>query len=76
MLVGLPLVAPIGLSPLHILTLCGSVRVLVVSTEPLDDLAGEGAQAGQQSAQHMHVLVCICSNVRQFQHPPFHHIQI
>ena len=22
--------------------------------------------AGQQSAPHMHVLVCICSNVRQF----------
>ena len=29
-----PLAAPIGLSPLHILTLCGSERVLVVSTEP------------------------------------------
>ena len=27
---------------------------------------GGGAQAGQQSALHMHVLVCICSNVRQF----------
>ena len=25
-----------------------------------------GPQAGQQSAPHMHVLVCICSNVRQF----------
>ena len=35
----LPLVAPIGLSPLHILTLCGSERVLVVSTEPPDDLS-------------------------------------
>ena len=35
----LPLLAPIGLSPLHILTLCGSERVLVVSTEPLDDLS-------------------------------------
>ena len=34
-LVCLPLAAPIGLSPLHILTLCGSERVLVVSTEPL-----------------------------------------
>ena len=33
----LPL-APIGLSPLLILTLCGSEHVLVVSTEPLDDL--------------------------------------
>ena len=35
----LPLAAPIGLSPLHILTLCGPERVLVVSTEPLDDLS-------------------------------------
>ena len=35
----LPLAAPIGLSPLLILTLCGSGRVLVVSTEPLDDLS-------------------------------------
>ena len=25
-----------------------------------------GPQASQQSAPHMHVLVCICSNVRQF----------
>ena len=33
------LAAPIGLSPLHILTLCGSERVLVVSTEPPDDLS-------------------------------------
>ena len=39
MLLCLPLAAPIGLSPLHILTLCGSERVLVVSTEPLDDLS-------------------------------------
>ena len=38
-LVCLPLAAPIGLSPLHILTLCGSERVLAVSTEPLDDLS-------------------------------------
>ena len=30
---------PIGLSPLHILTLCGPERVLVVSTEPPDDLS-------------------------------------
>ena len=30
-----------------------------------------GPQAGQQSAPHMHVLVCICSNVRQFNHIPF-----
>ena len=35
----MPLAAPIGLSPLLILTLCGSERVLVVSTEPLDDLS-------------------------------------
>ena len=35
----LPLAVPIGLSPLLILTLCGSERVLVVSTEPLDDLS-------------------------------------
>ena len=35
-LVGLPVAAPIGLSPLHILTLCGSQCVLVVSTEPLE----------------------------------------
>ena len=35
----LPVAAPIGLSPLPILTLCGSERVLVVSTEPLDDLS-------------------------------------
>ena len=38
-LVCLPLAAPIGLSPLLILTLCGSERVLVVSTEPPDDLS-------------------------------------
>ena len=35
----LPLAAPIGLSPLLILTLCGSERILVMSTEPLDDLS-------------------------------------
>ena len=35
----LPLVVPIGLSPLLILTLCGPERVLVVSTEPPDDLS-------------------------------------
>ena len=39
MLVCLPLVAPIGLSPLYIPALCGSELVLVVSTEPLDDLS-------------------------------------
>ena len=31
---GVPLAAPIGLSPLLILTLCGSEHVLVVSTIP------------------------------------------
>ena len=35
----LPLAAPIGLSPLHMPTLCGPERVLVVSTEPPDDLS-------------------------------------
>ena len=35
----LPLAVPSGLSPLLILTLCGSECVLVVSTEPLDDLS-------------------------------------
>ena len=35
----LPLAAPISLSPLLILTLCGPERVLVVSTEPPDDLS-------------------------------------
>ena len=35
----LPLAAPIGLSPLLILTLCVPERVLVVSTEPPDDLS-------------------------------------
>ena len=35
----LPLAAPIGLSPLLILTLGGSERALVVSTEPPDDLS-------------------------------------
>ena len=35
----LPLAAPMGLSPLLILTLCGPERVLVVSTEPPDDLS-------------------------------------
>ena len=35
----LPWATPIGASPLLILTLCGSERVLVVSTEPPDDLS-------------------------------------
>ena len=41
----LPLAAPIGLSPLLILTLCGSERVLVVSAEPPDDLTRGGGGA-------------------------------
>ena len=39
MLVCLPLAAPIGLSPRHVPTLCGSERVLVVLTERQDDLS-------------------------------------
>ena len=35
----LPLAAPIGLSPLLILTLCGPERVLAAPTEPPDDLS-------------------------------------
>ena len=35
----LPLAVAIGPSPLHIPTLCGSERVLVVSTEPLNALS-------------------------------------
>ena len=35
----LPSAVPIGLSPLFILTLCGPEHVLVVSTEPLDDVS-------------------------------------
>ena len=38
-LVCLPLAAPTGLPPLHILTLCGPERVLVVSTEPPHDVS-------------------------------------
>ena len=38
-LVRLPLVAPIGLLPLYVPTPCGPEWVLVVSTEPLDDLS-------------------------------------
>ena len=41
-LVCLPLAAPIGLLPLHISTLCGSERVLVVSMQPLDGPGGGG----------------------------------
>ena len=42
-LVCLPWAAPIGLSPLHIPTHCGSKRVLVVPTEPLGKGGGGGA---------------------------------
>ena len=38
-LVCLPLAAPIGLSALHIPTLCGCERGLVVPAEPLDDMS-------------------------------------
>ena len=38
-LVYLPLAGPVGPSPLHILTLCGSERVALVSTEPPDDVS-------------------------------------
>ena len=43
----LPLAAPIGLSPLHIPTFCGSERVLVVSTR--GGRGGGGAKANEQS---------------------------
>ena len=50
-LVWLPWAAPLGLSPLHILTLFGPERVLVVSTEPLDDLpVGGGGMAASASS--------------------------
>ena len=45
----LPLAAPIGLSPLLMLTLCGPERVLVVSTEPPDDLSCLTTPGGQLS---------------------------
>ena len=44
-----PLAAPIGLSPLLILTLCGPERVLVVSTEPPDDLSCLTTPGGRPS---------------------------
>ena len=62
----LPLAAPFGLLPPHILTLRGPERVLVVSTEPLDDLSclttpgvgrpGDGAiaRAGDQGHPDAH----------------------
>ena len=50
-LVCLPLAAPIGLSPLLILTLCGSERVVVVSTEPPDDLSRLTTPGGRPSGR-------------------------
>ena len=55
----LPLAAPIGPSPLLILTLCGPERVLVVSTEPLDDLSyltgGGGGSEAEKKFAHLKV---------------------
>ena len=51
----LPLAVPIDLSPLLILTLCGSERVLVVPTEPPDDLScrgGGGSQLAPKALSH------------------------
>ena len=62
----LRLAAPIGLSPSHMLTLWGSARGLIVSTEPPDDLSclttpgvgrpGDGAvaRAGDQGHPDAH----------------------
>ena len=62
----LPLAAPIGLSPPLILTLCGPERILVVSTEPPDDLSclttsgvgrpGDGAVARAVDQMHPEAL--------------------
>ena len=46
----LPLAAPTGLPPLLILTLCGSERVLVVSTEPLDLFDYSGGRPSRRRA--------------------------
>ena len=80
----LPLAAPIGLLPLLILTLCGPERVLVVSTEPPDDLSclttpgvgrpGDGAVAGGGGGANPLLLRCTaililpCPTTRGF-HP-------
>ena len=62
----LPLAAPIGLSPLHMPTLCGPERGLVVSTGPPDGLSclttpgvgrpgdGAGARAVDQGHPDAH----------------------
>ena len=55
-----PLAAPIGLSPLLIPALCGPERVLVVSTEPLDDMSGAIKQRIQSSHMppcHRHMVI-------------------
>ena len=62
----LPLAAPIGLSPLHI---CGSERVLVVSTEPPDDLSclttpgvgrpGDSGGGGCRDNKVYEIMVCL-----------------
>ena len=59
----LPLAAPIGLSPLLSLTLCGSKHVSVVSTEPPDDLSclttpgvgRPGDRAVARAGDHVHL---------------------
>ena len=58
MLVCLPLAVPIGLSPLLILTLCGSERVLVVSTEHPDDVSGLTTRGGGGGFPKMYVACC------------------
>ena len=41
-------------------------RVAMLDKPTLGLVEGVGGASGSQSALHMHVLVCICSNVRQF----------
>ena len=75
-LVWLPLAAPIGLWPLHTLTLCGSERVLVVSTEPPDDLSclttpgvgGPGDGAGARAVDQVHPDAQHSESMRGFAH--------
>ena len=50
----LPVVAPIGLSPLPMPTLCGPERVLVVSTEPLFDYSGGRLSRRRAVARAVH----------------------
>ena len=69
----LPLAAPIGLSPLLILTLCGSERVFVVSTEPPDDLSCLTTLGGGGTAPHRaawrHDYVSCPTSVARPRHP-------